>query len=207
MIINSFFSGLGIGLSLIMAIGAQNAFVFRQGLLKRHIWLSILFCTISDGLLIFAGTYGIAAFLSPYFEKNASIIYFFTAIWLALYGILRVHAALFYQNNLELKNNGQLELYGVISSLFVMTWLNPHVYLDTLILIGSLSIPFGPNYLFSFALGATSASLIFFSLLGLGASKLNPLFKSEKAWKFVELLTAAIMFIFCFAFLKLGAWI
>ena len=86
MILNSFISGLAIGLSLIMAIGAQNTFVFRQGLLGEYVWISILFCTFSDGLLIFAGTYGIGALITPYFEKIDSIIFLLTALWVGSYG-------------------------------------------------------------------------------------------------------------------------
>ena len=206
MILNSFISGLAIGLSLIMAIGAQNTFVFRQGLLGEYVWISILFCTFSDGILIFAGTYGIGALITPYFEKIDSIIFLLTALWVGSYGLIRLHSAFFYSNSLAISTKDNKKLYGVVSALFLMTWLNPHVYLDTVILIGSLSIPFGPENLLPFAIGATLASFIFFSALGLGAVKLSPLFNSPRAWRFVEIFTATIMFIFCLSFLKLGGW-
>ena len=98
MILNSFISGLVIGLSLIMAIGAQNTFVFRQGLLGEYVWISILFCTFSDGILIFAGTYGIGALITPYFEKIDSIIFLLTALWVGSYGLIRLHSAFFYSS-------------------------------------------------------------------------------------------------------------
>ena len=130
MILNSFISGLVIGLSLIMAIGAQNTFVFRQGLLGEYVWISILFCTFSDGVLIFAGTYGIGALITPYFEKIDSIIFLLTALWVGSYGLIRLHSAFFYSNSLAISTKDNKKLYGVVSALFLMTWLNPHVYLD-----------------------------------------------------------------------------
>ncbi len=207
MIFNAFFSGLAIGLSLIIAIGSQNAFVLRQGLTGKYVWFSILFCTGSDCILIFAGTFGIGAILFPYFESLSSTIFLLTALWLGFYGFLRLRTALKYRSSMIAIHGEKADFLSVVSTLFLMTWLNPHVYLDTLILIGSLSIPFGPSNLFPFALGASLASLIFFSGLGLGASKLSPFLNSPKAWTIVELLTAIVMFIFCLSFLRLGAWI
>ena len=207
MILNAFFSGLAIGLSLIIAIGSQNAFVLRQGLTGKYVWLSILFCTGSDCILIFVGTFGIGAMLFPYFESLSSIIYLLTALWVGFYGFLRLRTAINYNNSMTIIHGEKQDFLGVISSLFLMTWLNPHVYLDTVILIGSLSIPFGPSYLLPFAFGASLASLIFFSALGLGASKLSPFVNSPKVWTSVELLTALVMFSFCLSFLRLGGWI
>ena len=207
MILNAFFSGLAIGLSLIIAIGSQNAFVLRQGLTGKYVWLSILFCTGSDCILIFAGTFGIGAIHFPYFESLSSAIFLLTASWLGIYGFLRLCTALKYRNGMIATHGEKVDFLSVISTLFLMTWLNPHVYLDTVVLIGSLSIPFGPSHLLPFALGASLASLIFFSALGLGASKLSPFLNSQKAWTIIELLTALVMFIFCLSFLRLGAWI
>ena len=120
MILNAFFSGLAIGLSLIIAIGSQNAFVLRQGLSGKYVWLSILFCTGSDCILIFAGTFGIGAMLFPYFESLSSIIYLLTALWVGFYGFLRLRTAINYNNSMKIIHGEKQDFLGVISSLFLM---------------------------------------------------------------------------------------
>ena len=161
---------------------------------------------MSDAILIAIGVSGVSWFIGDLIKAYSFWTFGAAALWLMVYGAIHLRSA-FRQNWLILDEmQAEKPLLSVLSTAALFTFGNPHVYLDTVILIGSLSIPFGPENLLPFAIGATLASFIFFSALGLGAVKLSPLFNSPRAWRFVEIFTATIMFIFCLSFLKLGGW-
>jgi L-lysine exporter family protein LysE/ArgO len=191
----SFLTGFFLGVSLIMAIGAQNAFVLKQGILKEHVFYVALFCAISDALLICIGVAGISFFLNNFISQNSNILFGLSAIWLAGYGVIRLQAAFKSSKIFEIESSISNSLFPTLSVLAVLTFLNPHVYLDTMILIGSISQQFYGFQKISFALGACLASFIFFFSLAYGARLLTPLMQRPLSWKILDSLIALIMFI------------
>ena len=177
-------TGFFLGFSLIVAIGAQNAFVLRQGILGQHVFYIALFCAISDSLLITLGIGGISYFLKSFIHEFSKIIFGFSAIWLFIYGALRLRSA--FRNNPTIITNisKPSNLLGAISIIAVFTFANPHVYLDTVILLGSISINFDSK--FYFGLGAIFASFIFFFSLGYFSNFLSRYIKSPKVWFYVD---------------------
>ena len=188
--------GFAISLGLIVAIGAQNAFVLRQGLIRSHIFVVCCICAISDATLIAAGVLGVGAWLAKY-EQGAFWISMAAIAFLVVYGILRVKSALDPQA-MSLSENGEDNLSTVVFTTLAFTWLNPHVYLDTLVLLGSASSRYdGPEREF-FGIGAALASFIFFFSLGYGARLLSPLMENPKAWRYIDGGIAIVMFTIAF---------
>jgi L-lysine exporter family protein LysE/ArgO len=188
--LNTYMQGLALGLSLIVAIGAQNAFVLQQGLKRQHVFWVCLICAMSDALLIFLGVAGFSAVIMHY-PQIIQYAKWGGAAFLFYYGCL--HAVQAYQNQsaMLLGSGHEQKLLPVMLTCLAFTWLNPHVYLDTVILLGSLSAQFQqPLY---FALGAMSASWLFFFTLGYGARLLLPIFKNPNAWRILDLLIACVM--------------
>jgi len=178
--------------SLILAIGAQNAFVLRQGLIGQHVFWLCLFCAVSDAILISAGVLGFGALVSI-FPVFPVLLKWLGAAFLFVYGILRFIAAA--KGGHELKTSGKsAELMPTLAVAAALTWLNPHVYLDTLGLIGAVSTNFveGGTKL-AFALGAMSASFTFFFSLGYGAMLLAPIMQSAKAWRILDVVIGLVM--------------
>ncbi|WP_116084511.1 LysE/ArgO family amino acid transporter [Tropicimonas sp. IMCC34011] len=188
---NAALQGFAIGLSLILAIGAQNAFVLRQGLRRAHVFSVVAVCALSDAALIGAGVAGFAAILelAPWFATVARLG---GAAFLVVYGALSLRSALRGTGALEAAEEGTGSRLRAIGVCLALTWLNPHVYLDTVVLLGSVSARFEGQRL-EFALGAMSASLVFFTSLGYGARLLAPLFARPSAWRVLDLLVAAVM--------------
>ena len=184
-------TGFGMGLSLIVAIGAQNAFVLRQGLRGEHVWAVCLVCAVSDAVLI--GT-GVLFFrqISNWLPGFAPVMRYGGAAFLAWYGARSLKAALTTPGALAASDAPPQGLGAVILTCLALTWLNPHVYLDTVVLLGSIASQF-PGAQLSFALGAISASFIFFHVLGFAARWLRPLLARPSAWRVIELAIAAIM--------------
>lgn len=185
-------TGFLTGLSLILAIGAQNAFVLRQGLLRQHVFPLALFCAGSDALLIAAGVLGFGA-LTAAFPALPLVMSLAGAAFLALYGLNRLHAAWKGGHTLA---PGQAEpnLRRTLALAAAFTWLNPHVYLDTLGLIGAVSTGFeGAQARTAFGLGAVAASFVFFFSLGYGARLLAPLMRSPRAWQGLDALIGVTM--------------
>ena len=176
--------------SLILAIGAQNAFVLRQGLLRSHVFIICLFCSVSDAILIAAGVlgFGEVAKLYPTFP---TILALAGAAFLLFYGFTRFRAALSGDYAMELAGEG-LPLGAAIGVVFACTWLNPHVYLDTLGLIGAVSTRFPDNTL-AFGIAAATASFSFFFALGYGARLLAPVMTSARAWQVLDGLIGTVM--------------
>ena len=188
--------GFAISLGLIVAIGAQNAFVLRQGLIRSHIFVVCCICAISDATLIAAGVLGVGAWLAEY-EQGAFWISMAAIAFLVFYGILRVKSALDPQA-ISISESGDDNLSTVVFTTLAFTWLNPHVYLDTLVLLGSASSRYdGPEREF-FGIGAALASFIFFFSLGYGARLLSPLMENPKAWRYIDGGIAIVMFTIAF---------
>ena len=205
--LSAFLTGLFLGLSLIVAIGAQNAFVIRSGILKNHIFYIALFCAISDSLLIILGIAGISFFLKDVMNEFSNIIFGFSALWLFSYGLLRIRSALI-NNYLTVDNNSKSSsLLKAISIIAVFTFANPHVYLDTMILIGSVSQQFFEINRIYFAIGACLASFVWFFTIAYGAKLLTPIMIKPSHWRTLDLLIALIMFVIAFNLASQGNWI
>ena len=181
MSISDFIQGFIIGSSLIIAIGPQNLFVINQGLKKNFVFIVVLICSLSDSLLIVCGIYLSNNILS----LNTSLITIMKligGIWLILYGISKIKNS----RQHEINSNGfnESSFSKVIVNTLAITYANPHVYLDTVILLGSISINFD-NKLY-FGLGAIFASFIFFFSLGYFSNFLSRYIKSPKVWFYVD---------------------
>lgn len=184
--IQAFFTGFITLLSLILAVGAQNIFVLRQGLLRRHVAAICLFAALSDAILIWTGVigFGIISTIAPSFTQ---IMTWIGTLFLATYGGLRFWAAYKGVYDVEM-TQGKTTLRKALVTLAAFTLLNPHVYLDTLGLIGAVSAQFGSIAdKYAFATGASFGSLVFFFGLGYGARALAPVMTSPKAWRFLDI--------------------
>ncbi len=188
----AFLSGLTLGLGLIVAIGAQNAFVLRQGLKREHVFWVCLVCALSDAVLIAAGVAGFG-FIVQQLPWLIDAMRYGGAAFLVLYGIRSVLAAFRSTETLEAAASAAGTLRKAILTVLAFTWLNPHVYLDTVVLLGSISTQFGEAKPV-FAAGAMVASFAFFFSLGYGARLLRPLFASVTAWRILDGVTALVMF-------------
>ena len=205
--LDAFLTGFILGLSLILAIGAQNSFVLRQGLMDRHVFTVALFCSLSDALLIFIGVAGISIFLNNYINLVSNWLFAIAAIWLAGYGLLRLKDAI--KGNSALLAEGSLNngIASTLSFLAVLTFANPHVYLDTVILIGSISQQFPGNTKFAFAIGAALASFVFFFSLAYGAKFLSPIMQRPIAWRVLDSFIAFVMFSLAIKMAYSGGWL
>ncbi len=192
--LSAFLSGFILGLSLILAIGAQNSFVLRQGLMGRYVFIVALFCSLSDALLIGIGVVGISLFLNNYINLVSDWLFGFSAIWLAGYGILRLRDAVIGKSVLIAENSPVNGLVSTLSFLSVLTFANPHVYLDTVVLIGSVSQQFPDNTKLAYVLGASIASFVFFFSLAYGAKLLSPIMQKPIAWRILDSFIALVMF-------------
>jgi len=206
-LIPSFLTGFFLGFSLIVAIGAQNTFVLRQGILGQHVFYIALFCALSDTLLISIGVAGISFFLNNFINQNLNILFGLSAVWLAGYGIIRLKSVFKSDKTIEIEVSTLNGLFPTISIAAVLTFLNPHVYLDTMILIGSISQQFSGFYKITFALGACLASFVFFFSLAYGAKLLTPVIQRPFSWKILDSLIALIMFTIAFKLAALGNWL
>ena len=189
---NVFFSGFSLGLSLILTIGAQNAFVLKQGIKKQHVFLVCIICALSDAALIFAGVSGFGYVVERYpVIKIAALWGGF--VFLSIYGLRSLYSA--FSASHALAAGGE-EMHGAAKTALLtlaFTWLNPHVYLDTVVvLLGSVSTKFGESAGL-FGMGAMCASFAFFFLLGYGARFLASLFQKPAAWKILEFLVGVTM--------------
>ena len=205
--IQSFLTGFFLGFSLIVAIGAQNSFVLRQGILGQHVFYVALFCALSDALLICIGVVGISFFLNNFISQNSNILFGLSAVWLSGYGFLRLRSALKSNETIEIEASMLKDLLPTILVAAVLTFLNPHVYLDTMILIGSISQQFSGFHKVTFTIGAILASFIFFFSLAYGAKILTPLMQRQYAWRTLDCLIALIMFTIAFQLTYEGNWL
>lgn len=178
-------SGFLVSFGLIAAIGAQNAFVLRQGLRREHVLAVVLFCAISDAALITAGVSGFALAADTLPKVQTWLVWGGIA-FLVWFGFKSFRSAWRGGETLSAASGGGAPLGGVLLTLMAITWLNPHVYLDTVVFLGSISTRY-PGREAAFALGAASASIIFFSTLGFGARLMAPVFARPRAWQALDL--------------------
>ncbi len=183
-------AGLGFGFSLIVAIGAQNAFVLRQGLRREHVGVVVAICALSDILLICLGTGGVGAVLSAHRPVLAVVTVLGSAV-LLWYAVAALRRALRPEALVADGAGAPGRLAPVALTALALTWLNPHVYLDTVVLLGSVASTQPAPWVF--AGGAMLASVLWFAGLGFGARALRPLFAQPAAWRALDLLVAAIM--------------
>ena len=184
-------AGFLLSLSLILAIGAQNAFVLRQGLKGRHVGPVVAICILSEAILIFTGVIGFGA-LSEALPSAERLIRWAGAIFLIAYGFRSLRAALGPPQSLEASGEGGETLLSAVLTCLALTWLNPHVYLDTVVFLGSVAAQYGPDR-FLFGTGAITASAIFFVLLGYGGRMLQPIFATPLAWRLLDGAMALLM--------------
>jgi L-lysine exporter family protein LysE/ArgO len=184
--------GFGTGLALIVAIGSQNAFVLRQGIRGEHVAAVVLVCSVSDAILIASGIAGVGALL----QANPVIVVlvrFAGAAFLVAYGVMAAGRA---WRPGALTTSGRQPAVGLgaaLSTVLALTWLNPHVYLDTVLLLGSVANQQTHHLRWWFGAGAIAASLVWFSALGFGARALRPFFARPSSWRILDGLVAAVM--------------
>jgi L-lysine exporter family protein LysE/ArgO len=183
--------GFLLGASLIVAIGAQNAFVLRQGLLRRHVFPVATLCAASDALLIVAGVAGLGALVR---DNGAAltVIALGGAAFLFAYGLMAFRRAL-RPGSLEASRQGAGSLARSLATALALTFLNPHVYLDTVVLIGGLSARHAGMGAVAFGVGAALASVVWFYSLGFGARLLAPVFARPAAWRLLDVAIGVVM--------------
>ncbi|QVQ26831.1 LysE/ArgO family amino acid transporter [Achromobacter deleyi] len=190
----AFIPGFLLGLSLIVAIGAQNAFVLRQGLRQEHVFAVCLACALSDAVLIAAGVagFGMAVDALPWLEPAMR---YGGALFLFAYAARSLHSALRRRHgHLAPSSRHAQSRYAALATCLALTWLNPHVYLDTVVLLGSISSQYEGRKT-AFALGAIAASFAFFFALGYGARLLRPVFASARAWRALDACVGILMIV------------
>lgn len=184
-------AGFLTSLSLIAAIGAQNAFVLRQGLRREHVLPVVLTCAVSDAALIAAGVAGIGSLQAVAPWITTAMLYA-GAAFLVVYGALRFRAALRGGEALRPAPGTSAPLGPTLTTVLVLTWANPHVYLDTVVLLGAISAQYAPLH-WAFGAGAIAGSFAFFSALGFGARLLAPVFARPRAWVWLEVIVGLTM--------------
>jgi L-lysine exporter family protein LysE/ArgO len=187
----AFIPGFFTGLSLIIAIGAQNAFVIRQGLTRKNVFLVVAICALSDAFLILLGVAGLGALISS-LPWLLEIVRWFGVLYLTWFGIKSLRSA-FNSQSLDASGVQSGSAKTVVFSVLGFTFLNPHVYLDTVILLGSIGNQFGPDKWW-FALGGMVASIVWFSSIGFGAKAASRFMAKPVFWKVLDLVIAAVMF-------------
>lgn len=187
---SSFLPGFVLSVSLILAIGAQNAFVLKHGLRREHVLAIVLVCGISDAILIVAGVagFGALAHAVPWFE---TVMRYGGAAFLFWYGAQNALSAWRGSDGLDSGSQPIASLKKTLLTLLALTWLNPHVYLDTVILIGSISAQYDDRL--AFGAGAALGSITFFFALGYGARLLGPIFARPSAWRILDAVIALTM--------------
>jgi L-lysine exporter family protein LysE/ArgO len=187
----AFSSGVLSGFALIIAIGAQNAFVIRQGLQRQHVLTVVLFCAISDALLIAAGTAGLGKVIESAPEV-LEIVRWFGVTYLIFFGLKSLRSA-FRHNTLTLEHGNLVSRKRTILTVLGLTFLNPHVYLDTVIFLGSIANQFPADKWF-FSAGAMTASFLWFFFIGFGSKMAARFMVKVIFWKVLDLAVAIIMF-------------
>jgi len=186
--------------ALILAIGAQNAFVLKQGIMRSHVFWVCLTCAISDALLITAGVAGFGLIVTQY-PSLPKILSFGGAAFLIFYGLTRFIAA-FKRSEQAVLSTKPATLGSTILICLALTWLNPHVYLDTLGLVGAVSTQFTVHaQKVAFGIGAVAASFVFFFSLGYGARFLEPIMQTPRTWQILDALIGLLMWYLAYGLL------
>jgi len=185
--------GFIISIGLIVAIGAQNVYVLKRGLLKESVFAVALTCSFIDALLIVVGVKGLGKFLET-FPSFISYITWFGILFLIAYGVLALKATFKKQAIHVDTKSSKKSTFMIILTLLSLSFLNPHVYLDTVVLLGTIGSKYTGSAQNLFAFGAATSSFIWFFSLAYGSRILIPLFKKPITWKFLDFFTACVMF-------------
>jgi L-lysine exporter family protein LysE/ArgO len=189
--LSPFLNGFFLGASLIIAIGAQNAFILRQGLLRQHVFILCLICALADAILIALGVAGLGTLIqgSPNLIEAVTIggvAFLFAYSFIAFRRAMRPAA-------MDARGQAEGSLRIAISACLAFTFLNPHVYLDTVVLLGGLSARYQGEARLAYALGAMASSFAWFFALGYGARLLEPVFAKPAAWRILDVMIGLIM--------------
>ena len=206
MIAHPFLTGLLVGFSLIIAFGAQNIFILNHGLMRTYVFPIVLFCSLADFILIWLGITGITYF-GDSLELYKAEMLAFAAFWLFLYAILKLKAAVGGEIVLENPGFDHASLGRTLGTLFIVTFGNPHVYLDTVLLIGTISMQFSGLEKAYYGLGACLASLTFFFSLGYLGVFLGRFLMAPWIWRLIDTVIAFILIIISVSMLREGGWI
>ena len=188
---SGFWQGFGLGAALIIAIGAQNAFVLRQGLKKQQVFVTALVCVLCNAALITLGVAGFGGLVSSSATLSA-VATWGGVFFLGVYGFRAFRAALNPQG-LEAQNGKALSKREAVMTTLAVSLLNPHVYLDTVVLLGSVGGQFVGAARVLFGVGAVTASGLWFFSLAYGATRLGPLFRRPVAWRVLDVLIGVVM--------------
>lgn len=193
--VNAFLQGFGIGASLIVAIGPQNAFVISQGLRREHVFLVACMCLFTDTILISLGTFGLGAVFQTH-PLLIEVARWFGAIFLTAYGLRSFIAAL-HPGVLkaEALSGPAYSTKRIVFILLGLGFLNPHAYLDTVVLLGSISAQYAGFGRYAFGLGAIGASIVWFFSIAYGARVLTPLFKKPLSWRVLDIIIGCVMWV------------
>jgi len=187
----SILSGFATGLTLIIAIGAQNAFVLRQGLRREHVLPVVLVCAVADALLITAGVAGLGVLVSGH-PVALDVTRYGGAAFLRGCGLPAIRRV-FRPGAMAASERSAGTLSAALLACLAFTFLNPHVYLDTVVLLGSIANQHGPDGRWLFGIGAAAGSVVWFFALGYGARRLSPFFARPRAWRVLDGLIAVVM--------------
>jgi len=190
MILTAAVTGLALGAGLIIAIGAQNAFVLRQGLIRQHVFTVCLICALCDGILIAIGVMGFGSLVASN-EGLKSIAIWGGVAFLISYGLFAFRRAMRPQSISS--SQATVSKAGIVATTLAVSLLNPHVYLDTVVFVGSLAGQYEGSARMSFGAGAILASFLWFFGLGYGARLLAPLFERLAAWRILDIAIGLIM--------------
>ena len=207
MLASSYATGFALGFSLLIAIGAQNAFVLRQGLLRQHVFAVVLFCAVADMALIVVGVGGLSLLIADVAARYEAALFGLAALWLAGYGGMRLRSANRANAAIEADAAGSDSLAAVLSTGAVLTFGNPHVYLDTVVLLGTVSVRFTGMDKLAYGTGAATASFVFFFALGYGASLLAPQMQRPNAWRVLDTIIAVVMFALAIGMARASGWL
>jgi len=206
MLASSYATGFVLGFSLLIAIGAQNAFVLRQGLLRQHVFAVVLFCAVADMSLIVVGVGGLSLLIADVAALYEAALFGLAALWLSGYGVMRLRSAIRANAAIKADAAGSDSLAAVLTTGAVLTFGNPHVYLDTVVLLGAVSVRFTGMDKLAYGTGAATASFVFFFALGYGASLLAPQMQRPNAWRVLDTIISVVMFALAIGMAKAGGW-
>lgn len=185
-------TGFSLSLSLIIGIGAQNAFILRQGMRREHVLPVVLVCAISDAILLLAGVIGFGLMVTQ-FPWIVDFMRYVGVVFLAAYGAMKFYSAWQGSNGMGMAENSPTLLVPTVLTAIALTWLNPHVYLETVVLIGSVAAQSDNKP--AFAIGAISSSFFFFFSFGYGARLLTPLFANPISWRYLDFGVGVLMWV------------
>lgn len=202
--LSAFFTGFMLCFSLNCVIGAQNTYLFRQGIRNEYVYTLATFCTISDFILILAGVYGMSLIVNQFYIDLFLVL---SALCLIFYGVLRVKKVISLSYGINKEDFLEKSLKKSLLAMAAFTLLNPHVYLDTVILIGSASLQYTAHDKIYYIIGATIASVIFFYGVAVFSKMFSSFSNNVLVLKIVDLITGGILFIISFAMIKATSFV